>query len=88
MDRERSLSMQFYKWVRSSEKFGDVKDNFYDRLERPKYDVKIAIGDVNAQVRKKELFPVIERPTSVNQLSRPNDQTSINRCIIPLSCRL
>jgi hypothetical protein len=49
----------------TNDKSDDVKDEFYDRLERtygecPKHDIKIVIGDANAQVGREDFFcPVI-----------------------------
>lgn len=45
----------------TNEKPDDVKDEFYERLDKtydecPKHDVKIVIGDANAQVGKEDFF--------------------------------
>ena len=51
----------------TNDKSDEVKDEFYDKLERiydecPKHDVKVVIGDANAQVGREEFFrPVIGR---------------------------
>ena len=49
----------------TNDKLDDVKDEFYERLDKtygecPKHDVKLVIGDANAQVEREESFrPVI-----------------------------
>ena len=51
----------------TNDKSDDVKDEFYEKLERtygecPKHDVKVVIGDANAQVGREDFFrPVIGR---------------------------
>jgi hypothetical protein len=45
----------------TEDKIDDVKDNFYEALERvfnkvPKYYMKILLGDLNAKVSKEENF--------------------------------
>jgi hypothetical protein len=44
----------------TEDKIDDVKDNFYEKLERvfykfPKYQMKILLGDFNAKVGKEDI---------------------------------
>jgi hypothetical protein len=52
----------------TEDKIDDVKDSFYDELERvfnkfPKYHMKILLGDLNAKVGREYIF----KPTIVNE---------------------
>ena len=45
----------------TNDKPDDAKDEFYERLDKtygecPKHDVKLVIGDANAQVGREEFF--------------------------------
>ena len=54
----------------TNDKPDDVKDEFYERQDKtygecPKHDVKLVIGDADAQVGREEFFrPVLERRAS------------------------
>jgi exonuclease III len=54
--------------VPTKDKTDDVKDSFYEELERvfdkfPKYHLKILLGDFNAKVGREDIF----KPTIVNE---------------------
>jgi exonuclease III len=45
----------------SEEKSNDSKDSFYEELEQvfyhfPKYDMKILLGDFNAELEREDIF--------------------------------
>jgi hypothetical protein len=52
----------------TEDKTDDVKDGFYEELKRifdkfPKYHINILLGNVNAEVRREDIF----KPTIVNE---------------------
>jgi exonuclease III len=55
-------------------KIDDVKDGFYEELERvlykfPKYHSKILLGDFNAKVDKDDIFKPTIRNESLHEIS-------------------
>jgi hypothetical protein len=60
-----------YFHAQKEDKTDDVKDSFYDELERvfdkfPKYHMKILLGDFNAKVGREDIFkPITGNETNV-----------------------
>jgi hypothetical protein len=55
----------------------DVKDSFYEELEHvfdrfPKYDMKILLGDLNAEVGREDIFKTTIGNESSHEISNDN----------------
>jgi hypothetical protein len=67
----------------TEEKTDDVKDSFYEELERvfdkfPKYYMKILLGDFNAKVDREDIFKPTIRNESLHEISNDNGLRSVN----------
>ena len=67
----------------TNDKPDDVKDEFYERLDKtygecPKHDVKLVIGDANAQVGREEFFRLVIGKESLNSTTNDNGLRLIN----------
>jgi len=67
----------------TNDKPDDVKDEFYERLDRtygecPKHDVKIVIGDANAQIGKESFFRPVTGKESLHSITNENGLRLIN----------
>ncbi|XP_062540737.1 uncharacterized protein LOC134208807 [Armigeres subalbatus] len=61
----------------------DEEEAFYAQLEKiydgcPRRDVKIVIGDMNAQVGREEMYRLVIEPDSLHTASNDNGQRCIN----------
>jgi hypothetical protein len=66
----------------TEDKTDDVKDSFYEELERifgkfPKYYTKI-LGDLNAKVGREDIFKPIIRNESLHEISNDNEVRVVN----------
>jgi hypothetical protein len=67
----------------TEDKTGDVKDGFYEELERifdkfPKYHTKILLGDLNAKVGRENIFKPTIGNESLNKISNDNGVRVVN----------
>jgi hypothetical protein len=63
----------------TEDKTDDVKDSFYDELERvfdkfPKYHTKILLGDFKAKVRREDIFKPTIWNESLHEITSSNDK--------------
>jgi hypothetical protein len=66
----------------TEDKIDDVKDSFYEELERifdmfPKYHMKVLIGDFSAKVRRENVKPTLGN-VSIQEMSDDNGVRVIN----------
>jgi exonuclease III len=64
-------------------KIDDVKDSFYEELERafnkfPKYHMKILLGDFNARVSREDIFKPTIGNESLHEISNDNGIRVVN----------
>jgi exonuclease III len=67
----------------TEDKIDDVKDSFYDELERgfdkfPKYHMKILLGDLNAKVGREDIFKPTIGNESLHEISNDNGVRVVN----------
>jgi exonuclease III len=67
----------------TEDKIDDVKDSFYDELERvfdtfPKYHMKILLGDFNAKVGREDIFKPTTGNKSLHEISNDNGVRIVN----------
>jgi hypothetical protein len=67
----------------TQDKIDDVKDNFYEELERvldqfPKYHMKTVFGDLNAKVGKEDIFIPTIWNESLHEISNGNGVRVVN----------
>jgi hypothetical protein len=67
----------------TEDKNGDVKDGFYEELERvfgkfSKYHMKILLGDFNAKVGRKDIFKLTIGNESLHEISKDNGVRLVN----------
>ena len=67
----------------TNDKPDDVKEEFYERLDRtygecPKHDVKLVVGDANAQVGIEEFFRPVIGKESLHSITNDNGLQLIN----------
>jgi hypothetical protein len=69
--------------VPTKDKMDDVKDSFYEELERvfnkfPKYHMKILLGDFNAKVGSEDIFKPTIGNESLHKINNNNGVTVVN----------
>jgi exonuclease III len=67
----------------TEDKIDDVKDSFYDELERvfdkfPKYYMKILLGDFNANVGREDIFKPTIGNEDLHEISNDNGAMVVN----------
>jgi exonuclease III len=67
----------------SKDKIDDVKNSFYDELERvfdkfPKYHMKILLGDFNAKIGKEDILKPTIGNESLHEISNDNGVRLVN----------
>jgi exonuclease III len=67
----------------TEDKTDDVKDSFYEELERvfykfPKYHMKILLGDFNAKVGREDIFKLTIGNESLHEISNDNGVRLVN----------
>jgi exonuclease III len=77
----RSIVLNFH--APTEDKIGDVKDIFYEELERvfdkfPKYHVKILLGDFSAKVGREDIFEPTIGNDSLREISNDNGIRAVN----------
>lgn len=69
--------------LQQKKKNGDVKDQFYEELERvndtlPTHCIKVIVGDTNAKVGRERMYRPIIGPDGLHEVSNGNGTRVIN----------